>query len=405
MTVWRKCIIFFILILLLAICVPFAFGAENASTVHALMGKSSNPASIGTGYGNFRFRVIPADVAINTGHWSLAILNKMQHEDDLLNLPQSLLDVVGDGRFSVNASMQALTNVEIGRFSAGFSLRSVVETAIGHDVLSAMAEGFVSEQHYDFAGTRFGGIAFGDASVAASWPLTDHVVIGGRYHRLIGLQYFDAYFTGGGLFSPAQSTWKGNVKLRLDEMSPDDPHGVGHAFDAGIVWQLSPNVALAATIADVGYIDLPMVARRQYGAEFQAEQNEQGIHPDLELENEETRQTMRWNLPVQYETAMYVDLIDDVQAALTFQRIAHREQDAFVQTSYNEMLGHIRWQGKTWRPTVTLRAQYSRYDEWRFAGSLGWKAGPFEVTFGTNDFRLLSHQYPLGLVVDFRVLI
>src|SRR5690625_1975656 len=110
MTVWRKCIIFFILILLLAICVPFAFGAENASTVHALMGKSSNPASIGTGYGNFRFRVIPADVAINTGHWSLAILNKMQHEDDLLNLPQSLLDVVGDGRFSVNASMQALTN-------------------------------------------------------------------------------------------------------------------------------------------------------------------------------------------------------------------------------------------------------------------------------------------------------
>ena len=165
--------------------------------------------------------------------------------------------------------------------SFNFSINVIEDVSAPKDLFRFLKSGSSDGADYSLAGLGVRSRVYGQLAYGISFPVTNHLRVGGKVKALVGLAYADMSFSrfdvtltgqrwsvstqGQLLASNLPATQRtGSVRpseiLDLDnfEVTELRPSGFGAAVDLGVSWDVLPWLQLSASVTDLGLIGWTM---------------------------------------------------------------------------------------------------------------------------------------------------
>lgn len=298
-------------VVLVVALVMYSLGAAAAPVApgpSAGMESGGNPAAIGVQAPTFRLMFTPFDLTFSNNTWPLAKLDHYLDKYIPEGTRRQFIDDIPGGSFRLSGRAMTGVQLGIGPVSASFGVRALAGGGIAEDVLGLVFLGNQLDVPYSLNGTSFEAALLGDTAIGFSLPIGDTWRVGARYHKLLGLAY--GHVEAGGTFV-----------IRSDEPGIDGRAGMnyaythldttggsvkmagdGSAFDVGVSYQVTPDVAVGAAIMDWGQLRWDAVTSRTCDAETNGSGGD-----DLEELlgcTDEVTGAREWALPRRYEASV-----------------------------------------------------------------------------------------------------
>jgi len=396
----------FRILLTLAICV----GLGSTAFAH-------NPAAQELGKGFAVGIALNAEVTTNSfGYRLLRLLNKHWTDDERLAVADSL----AEGGLALTALADPGVYIQYGNFRIHGGAQGEAEVTVPKKLAELAFRGITLEQvetgdlQFDLAEVRGQGGAYAAGGLSAAFSLApyvdlpfDDVVVGvsGRY--LHGLAYGETDF-GGELEYFEEDGSTRVVSRDLDLKILQSRSGQGWAFDAGVMAQVSPRLAVDVSVANIGQVVWTDVSGKRWHREgewelvrlgFDPETYEfefefadgEGFHPEDITDVEQ----ITWKLPVRTRFGVQYDFDRQVTLRGNVRHTRYASGDADIGFG-----GQVEYRPLPFVP-ITVGADYSTKQQLMLDAGVGLRFTNFKLQLAAKNLHslFLSEGKGLGLAV------